>query len=75
MIVHEPEIIEKGGEIKVSSRIEIEPSGGRFPATLWFRFPADYRDYVTDRSDGFAVALLPLAMELGGWFLHALLLA
>jgi len=65
MIVHEPEIIEKGGEILVSSRIEIEPSGSRFPETLWFRFPADYRDYVTHRSDGFAVALLPLAMELG----------
>jgi hypothetical protein len=65
VIVHEPEIIEKGGEIQISSRIQIEDSGGRFPQTLWFRFPDSLRDFVTDRSDAFAVALLPLAMERG----------
>ena len=32
------------------------------PYTLWFRFPASYRDYVSNRSDGFAASLLPLAM-------------
>jgi hypothetical protein len=65
LIVHEPEIIEKGDEIRVSSRIEVENSSVRFPETLWFRFPNYYRDYLTDRSDGFAVALLPVAMDLG----------
>jgi len=65
VIVHEPEISEQGGEVRVSSRIEIGASGKRFPETLWFRFPADYRNYLTDRSDAFVVALLPLAMEHG----------
>jgi len=65
VIVHEPEISERGGEIRVSSRIEAEHSGCQFPETLWFGFPAAYSEYVTDRSDAFAVALLPLAMDLG----------
>jgi len=65
MIIHHPEILEEGGEIRVSSRIEIDDSGSGYPDRLWFRFPENYRDYVTDRSDGFAVALLPLAMALG----------
>jgi len=65
MIVHEPEIFEQDGDVRVSSRIEFESSGKRFPERLWFGFPDSPKDFVTDRSDAFVVALLPLAMALG----------
>lgn len=65
MIIHHPEILEEGGEIRVCSRIEIKDSEGAYPDTLWFRFPESYRDFLTERADGFAVAMLPLAMMLG----------
>ena len=65
MIIHHPEILQENGEIRVSARIEIADSVGEYPDRLWFRFPEQCIGYVTDRSDGFAVALLPLAMALG----------
>lgn len=64
MIVSEPRIREEGAEIAVSAAVRVEAPGLEMPAELWFRFPADHREYLTGRADGFAVALMPVAMLL-----------
>ena len=63
MVVHPPQIAQQDGHIRVSSRIGIENCSGLYPDTLWFSFPETYREYVTDRSEACAAALLPLAMD------------
>jgi hypothetical protein len=65
MIIHQPEITIKNGQIKVAARIETVHQRGELPETLWFAFPESYADYVTDRSDGFLSTLLLIAMYLG----------
>jgi hypothetical protein len=65
MIVYKPNITEEENEICVSAKVETESNSVKLPDVLWFKFPKDYKEYVTDRSDGFAAALLPLAMALG----------
>lgn len=65
MIIHKPKITEESGEICVSARVELQSPNRDFPAELWYKFPESYKDYVTDRSDGFAASLLPLAMARG----------
>jgi hypothetical protein len=65
MIIDEPRITESGDEVSVEAAIDLDRSTSAYPTTLWFRFPARYREQVTDRSDGFAATLLPLAMRLG----------
>lgn len=65
MIIHKPEIKEEGSEICVMAPIEFETPNTQLPDVLWYRFPKGYEDYITDRSDGFAASLLPLAMALG----------
>ena len=65
MIIHEPQVAEGGGEVSVEAAIDLDRSTTQYPATLWFRLPARYAEHVTRRSDGFAAALLPLAMRLG----------
>lgn len=64
MIIHPPEIASKNGRIGVSAAIELQ-SGINVPDVMWFEFPESYQQFVTDRADGFAVALLLLAMVLG----------
>ena len=65
MRVFEPRITEQGDQIQVSARVEINSSSTEFPETLWFSFADRYRHQVTDHLNGFAVALVPLAMTLG----------
>ncbi|MCE1253732.1 MAG: hypothetical protein LWX83_09315 [Anaerolineae bacterium] len=65
MIIHQPEIFIKDGEVIVSARVESARSQPFVPDTLWFRFPEFYSDWVTERGDGFLAALLPVAMCLG----------
>lgn len=65
MIIHKPRMTEGGGEICVEAGVEIGTTDVDTPETLWFRFPRRYRDWVTDRADGFIVGLLPSAMSLG----------
>ncbi|MBL0712097.1 MAG: hypothetical protein JJV98_00215, partial [Desulfosarcina sp.] len=65
MIVEKPRISEKGEDILVSAAITNRPSGVDMPETLWFRVSNQFRDGVTDRSDPFLVAMLPVAMALG----------
>lgn len=64
MIIHPPEITSKNGRVGVCAAIEFQTQIN-LPKVMWFEFPANYQEFVTDRPDGFAVALLLLAMVLG----------
>ncbi len=64
MIIRKPEIKNENGEICIAARVELQNPNTDFPEELWYKFPKSYQDYVTDRSDGFAASLLPLAMAL-----------
>jgi hypothetical protein len=65
MIIHKPDIREENGEICIAARVEFRNPTAAFPEELWYKFPKSYQDFVTDRADGFAASLLPLAMALG----------
>jgi hypothetical protein len=65
MIIHQPVIKENANEISIAAEIEIQNQDRPYPRELWFKFPIGYKDYLTDRTDGFAASLLPLAMHLG----------
>lgn len=65
MIIHEPQLRQGRKETTVEAAVEVERPDGEYPATLWFTFPESVAPFVTNRADGFAVALLPLAMRLG----------
>jgi len=65
MIIYKPVIREENGEICVAARVELQNPDTNFPEELWYKFPKSYQDYVTERSDGFAASLIPLAMALG----------
>ena len=64
VIIHPPEITIKNGRVSVGAVIELQTETN-LPKVMWFEFPANYQDFVTDRADGFAVASLMLAMLLG----------
>lgn len=64
MIIHEPQIKKEEGEICISSFIEIK-SDNSLPDTLWFKFPEEYEEFISDGSSGFVVGLSFLAMYLG----------
>ena len=65
MIIHEPQLKQTGQETSVEAAVEVERPDAPYPATLWFTFPQNVGGFVTTRADGFAAALLPLAMRLG----------
>ena len=65
MIIHPPQIAEDKEELLVSARVDFERQGLNVPEELWYRFPIEYIDYVSEGIDGFLVALLPSAMALG----------
>jgi len=65
MFVGEPRITQENDEICVSADVRIDTPGLAMPKRLWFRFPTDYREYINEGSDGFAAAMLPVAMLLG----------
>ncbi|MBW2690932.1 MAG: hypothetical protein JRC99_13555 [Deltaproteobacteria bacterium] len=65
MIIHKPKIIEDETSVTISAKIEVENPLSGFPEFLFYKFPKGYKDFITDRVDGFAVSLLPLAMQLG----------
>lgn len=65
MRVFRPRIVEDGDDVCVSARVEVNSARTELPDELWFRFPRRCSDHVTDHLNGFAVALLPLAMTLG----------
>ena len=65
MIIHQPEISIKNGEVKVSSHVELAKPLSNIPTELWFSFSEQCVDYVTDQCDGFLTSLIYLAMYLG----------
>jgi len=65
MKVFRPWIHEDGDDVVVSARVEVDSARTELPSELWFAFPSSYREHLTDHLNGFAVALLPLAMTLG----------
>lgn len=65
MKIFKPMIVEDGSEVCVSARVEVNSAKTDLPDELWFRFPISCKQYVTDHLNGFAAALLPLAMTLG----------
>jgi hypothetical protein len=65
VIVGVPRIEEERGEIVIAADVRVDKSGVEMPPTMWFRFPQSNRDYISDASDAFAVAALPVAMLLG----------
>jgi hypothetical protein len=65
MIIHIPEVMTRAGEVVLTARVECEASGLPMPDRLWFAYPEEFADFVTEGSDGFALGLLLLAMRLG----------
>jgi hypothetical protein len=65
MRVFRPAIVREGDEVCVSASVEVHSAQNKLPDELWFRFPINCHDHVTNHLNGFAVALLPLAMTLG----------
>jgi len=65
MKIFTPEITENGDYVNVSARVEVDSCAVPLPDKLWFSFPRRYRDHISTEANGFAVALLPLAMALG----------
>lgn len=65
MIIHIPEIRIEDGEVSVSARVEFQTSISSMPDELWFKFPENHKNWVTDRADGFVAAMLLLAMAYG----------
>jgi hypothetical protein len=65
MIIHRPELTERGNDTLVTAAVELERGHNRYPEALWFTFPRSVAGFVSDRADPFVVALLPLAMHLG----------
>lgn len=65
MIIHPINTEHANGEIELSARIELERPLHRFPPTLWFRFSEAQADFINDRGDGFAIAILNLALTRG----------
>ncbi len=65
MVIDEPYTKVGGDEVTVAAAVRLDRPGAAVPPTLWFAFPRALGEFVTTRADGFAAALLPLAMRLG----------
>ncbi|MEZ4546697.1 MAG: hypothetical protein R3B51_02785 [Thermodesulfobacteriota bacterium] len=65
MIIHRPEITSTGETVTVSARVEFEIPIPDMPESLWFEFPKEYEDLVTDRADAFLSTMLLVAMRNG----------
>ena len=65
MIIHEPRVTTSAEEVRVEAEVEFDRPDATRPQTLWFVFPRTYAPFVSDGADGFATALIPLAMRLG----------
>jgi len=65
MIIRQPEIVEDDRYVAIRAEIGNCPDDVDMPTKLWFRVPKRLRDGLTERSDSFLVAMLPVAMALG----------
>lgn len=62
MLIHPCTPKYENGELVVSARIEMEKPPYDVPEVVWFKFPEAQAHLVSDNADGFAVALLSLAL-------------
>lgn len=65
MKIFKPEVTENGDNICISARVETNSCPVTLPEKLWFSFPRKFCEHVIGDLNGFAPALLPLAMTLG----------
>ncbi|WP_088889634.1 hypothetical protein [Leptolyngbya ohadii] len=65
MIIRTPEIKVEDDKVIVSAAVELCTPSTVIPDRLWYEFPKGYQEFLTDRVDGFVVALFILAMALG----------
>src|ERR1035437_6880226 len=62
MIISNPEIMLKNGEVIVSAKVTFQKPFLNKPEIAWFAFPESYLTYISGSADAFAAGLLPLAM-------------
>lgn len=62
MVIHPLTPKLENGELRVSARIELDKPPFDLPEIVWFSFPERQAHLVNERADGFAVALLSLAL-------------
>ena len=65
MTIYEPEITLRNDRVYAAASFQIGTKPSHDFDRLWFSFPKEYARFLTDRVDGFIVALLPVAMRLG----------
>src|SRR5271157_3680137 len=62
MIISNPEITLKNGEVIVSASVKFNKPLLNKPERAWFALPECYLPYISGRADAFAAGFLPLAM-------------
>jgi len=65
MIIHQPEIISAGSEVRLHARVETRASNTGFPDSIWFSYPQAYAEVLSTRADSPLAALVLVAMALG----------
>ncbi len=65
MILHRPTLTERPDALRICSGVELGDRRLRLPPELWFELPGGSGPHLSDRLDGLALVLLPLAMALG----------
>ena len=63
MIIHKPKIKKKGNFYYLSSDIEVEKNNS-LSTNIWYKFPLDQKNFISERSDCFVVGMIFLAMKL-----------
>src|SRR5690242_2991203 len=65
MIIHPLTPKLANGELCLAARIELDTPRPTLPDIVWFKFPESEAQLVSERTDGFAVALLFFALRMG----------
>jgi len=65
MIIHQPVLKTNEDNSVISAKIETNNPCPDFPKDLWFRVESYWSNYLSEKSDAFLVAMLPIACELG----------
>ncbi|MBW3021054.1 hypothetical protein KY334_07195 [Candidatus Woesearchaeota archaeon] len=64
MIIYKPKIKKNKDNIIIYSDIEFDNPKFQNLKKLWYQFPKSHEKFISNRSDGFLVALLPTAMSI-----------
>lgn len=65
MIIHQPEIVPAGSEVRMQARVETRAPNPGFPDSIWFSYPQAYAHALSTRADSPLAALVLVAMALG----------